>query len=136
MNNEAKKPLVYVAGPYTQGNLDENIRRACTAGDFLWAYGCAPFVPHLFHLWELISPKPYDEWLELDFDMLERCDAMIRIVGDSPGADKEEEYCEVLGIPVFSLEFQPAGPDAPRHHNGNIDVGIEFFEWLETLQNA
>ena len=100
------KPLIYVAGPYTQGNLDVNIRRAVMCGDVLVGFGAAPFIPHLFHLWELMSPRPYEEWLELDLDMLERCDALVRIQGESPGADREEAYADILKIPVFQVRFE------------------------------
>jgi hypothetical protein len=96
-----KKPLVYVAGPYTRGDVSRNVQRALQVGDEVYANGGVPIVPHLSHLWDLIDPKPYEHWMELDFDLLESCQALLRFEGDSPGAEREIDHAQELGIPVF-----------------------------------
>lgn len=97
---------VYVAGPYSKTccriSTSGNVRNAVLAGDELWARGFVPYIPHLTHLWDLISPKSYEEWLELDNCFLPCCRAVLRLPGESSGADKEVELAENLGIPVFS----------------------------------
>jgi hypothetical protein len=96
---------IYVAGPYTQGDPEENVRKAVFAADAVAELGFAPFVPHLSHLWEQISPKPYAFWIALDNAFLPLCDALLRIPGPSSGADGEVALALSLGIPVFhSLE--------------------------------
>ena len=91
----------YVAAPYSKGVIAENVRNAVRAGDELWAAGIYPFIPHLTHLWELISPKDYEEWLRWDFFWLDKCDALLRLPGISPGANREMDRMEANGKPVF-----------------------------------
>lgn len=96
------KPIrVYVAGPYSHGDSGVNTNKAVKVGDRLLDAGMAPFIPHLFHFWHTMSPHSYDEWLNLDLAFLETCHILIRLDGDSPGADKEVELAHKLYIPVF-----------------------------------
>lgn len=92
---------VYVAGPLTCGDLMGNVRRAIEAADILRRRGYAPFCPHLNVLAEVVCPAPYEAWMDLDFAWLEKCDALVRLPGESPGADREVTFAEEHGIPVF-----------------------------------
>jgi len=96
---------IYVAGPYSKGETAINVRNAILAGDKLLEMGHTPFIPHLTHFWHYISPKPWDVWLKIDQDWLEVCDAVLRLDGESKGADLEVELAKKLGKPVYySLE--------------------------------
>jgi hypothetical protein len=95
--------LIYVSGPYTHGDVMENIRNACLVGDALLEMGHTPIVPHLNGMWQLISPKPYDTWLQYDKQVLDRCGLMVRLPGHSPGADVEEGFARENEIPVVHL---------------------------------
>lgn len=96
---------VYVAGPYTKGDVVVNVRNAIAAADALLALGHHPFVPHLTHLWYMVSPKGYREWLDYDLVWLRQCDALLRIPGESAGADEEVSVASKLAIPVcYSIE--------------------------------
>lgn len=99
---EPRKPVVYIAGPYSAPDPIENVRKALLVADTLLLYNCAPLVPHLTAFWHLLSPKPYETWLEIDRDLLAVCDALYRMPGESSGADREIEYARELGIPVFT----------------------------------
>ena len=92
---------VYIAGPYTGGDSVVNVRAAVEAGQAVLAAGFIPFVPHLYHLWHTIKPGNYEQWMRLDFAWLERCDVLIRLPGNSPGADREVARAKELGIPVY-----------------------------------
>jgi nucleoside 2-deoxyribosyltransferase len=92
---------VYVAGPYSRGDVAANVRRAYEAAATLADGGFAPFVPHHTYFWHLLFPRPYEEWLKLDLAFLACCDAVLRLPGDSPGADVEVREATTLGIPVF-----------------------------------
>jgi hypothetical protein len=100
---------VYVAGPYSRGDVMVNIRAALFAADWLLALGYAPFVPHLTGFWHFYSPKPYKAWLALDLEWLRACDAVLRLPGESPGADGEVAEAERLGIPVYESVPELAG---------------------------
>lgn len=92
---------VYVAGPYTQGDTAENVHKALKAAQRLLDNGHVPFVPHLYHLWHLIIPGPYQQWIALDLEWLKTCHALIRLPGDSVGGDKEVAFALELGIKVY-----------------------------------
>jgi hypothetical protein len=92
---------VYIAGPYTKGDVAVNVRNAIHAADQVWDLGFAPYVPHLTHFWHLISPKPYEEWLKIDAVWLDVCHYFIRLEGESAGADVEEAVAREKGIPVY-----------------------------------
>ena len=96
---------VYVAGPYTLGDVVLNVRAAVLAGDRLLAAGHTPYVPHLTMFWHMLAPRPVEDWYDLDLQWLEVCDVLVRLPGESKGADKECEVAERLGMEVYT------GPD-------------------------
>ena len=103
--------IIYVSAPYSLGDVSVNIRRACLAGDELLRKGHYPLIPHLTHLWHLISPKAYNEWLAIDLVLLTMCDAILRLPGESRGADLEIEEAERLCMIIYySLEHIPDVP--------------------------
>jgi len=99
------RPRVYIAGPYTIGDVTINIRAAITAAEQVIEAGGAPYVPHLTHLWHVISPHEYAYWLALDLAWLRICDCLIRLPGHSNGADMEVVQAQRCGLPVFTGEF-------------------------------
>lgn len=88
---------VYIAGPYTKGDVAQNVVLAIRIGDYVADKGHIPFIPHLSHFWHMITPRPYEYWIEYDLRWLELCDIMIRIEGESAGAEKEEAWAKRLG---------------------------------------
>lgn len=91
---------VYVASPYTKPDPCINTHNAVRVGQQLWELGYCPFVPHLSHFWHTMIPNPYPMWLELDAQWLRVCDVMLRLPGESSGADKEEVIAVDRDIPV------------------------------------
>lgn len=95
---------VYISGPYSKGNQATNVRNALEAGDRVWRAGHIPYVPHLTMFWGLLFPHTYREWLQLDLEWIKLCDIVIRLPGESSGADEETELARSLGIPTMALE--------------------------------
>src|SRR5690348_6301118 len=96
------KARIYVAGPYTHGDVAVNVRNAYEMANRLADQGFAPFVPHGTHFWHMLFPRPYEFWLDLDNQFLPCCDAVLRLPGASNGADKEIMLAHNRGIPVFT----------------------------------
>lgn len=92
---------IYIAGPYTKGDVAENVRRAIETGNNLRALGHTPFIPHLTHFWHFLLPHGIDYWYQYDLEWLEQCEAIFRIGGESKGADAEVKRAQELGMPVF-----------------------------------
>jgi hypothetical protein len=96
------KPLVYIAGPYTS-NPVLNTRQATRTGLDLWRTGLAvPYVPHWSIVADLIQPMRHDRWLAYSCDVILHCDALLRLPGDSPGADIEVTFAAEHRIPQYS----------------------------------
>lgn len=92
---------IYIAAPYTIGDSVINIRKAIVSAEELIEAGFVPFVPHLSHLWHLCSPHGYEYWMRLDKEWILSCDGLLRLDGDSHGADIEVAYALDNGIKVF-----------------------------------
>lgn len=96
------KPLVYIAAPYTKPDPVENTRAALDVATMLVDTGSiTPIVPHLSLFWHLVYPKPVDYWYRYDLEVMARCDAVLRLPGESTGADTEVAMAREQGIPVF-----------------------------------
>lgn len=92
---------VYVAGPYTKGDVEQNVKNAIQAASELADCGFAPFVPHLCHFWHAQRPRDYQSWIDMDLAWVDASDALLRLPGDSAGADGEVKRADEKGIPVF-----------------------------------
>ena len=120
---EGARSLVFIAGPYTAStpaSVASNVRQGIDAFLALADAGLDPFLPHLFHFIEIgavspplrpapaprpevfaANPRPYELWTRIDKTILRRSDAVLRLPGESKGADAECEIARKLFIPVF-----------------------------------
>lgn len=92
---------VYLASPYTLGDTAVNVKFQMDIADRLIDAGFAPYVPLYSHFQHMAHPRPYEDWVKLDLAWVEACDCLLRLGGESPGADNEVKYAESLGKKVF-----------------------------------
>jgi hypothetical protein len=116
------KKRIYIAGPISRGDLASNIRQAEAAFFHLLKAGFAPFCPH----WSCYSTGPiqtnrggtgvcyafatagggggcsHEDWLGVDLAWVACADAVLRLPGESTGADREVQLACDLSIPVFT----------------------------------
>ena len=96
---------VYIASSYTKGNCNDNVRQPLLIAEKLVEMGYLPFCPLLTHFWDFLSPHPYDYWMKLDEGWLKKCDILLRLPGESEGADHEVRLAKLNYIPVvFGME--------------------------------
>ncbi len=127
---------VYVAGLIALGNQLEHFRNAIDAADKLLIAGHTPFVPHLDYWWHVIHPHTPEEWLKWDFEWLKLCEALVRLPGESKGADHEVRVANHYGIPVyygvenfFDAVPQPDTPEFGYVVNCEIVMLRSALEW-------
>lgn len=117
--------LIYLAGAITRGDTTYNVAQAddamlslmrsgfavvnpmlsCYAGAARSCRDRSGIEPFFFDP----DPKahggfrdiPHAAWLAMDCAIVERCDAVLRLPGESAGADVETAHADSLGIPVF-----------------------------------
>lgn len=93
--------VIYIASPYRNGNLEENVITSLEAAEAVIRLGHIPYPPLLNHYWGKIFHHEQDFWLMYDLVFLARCDALVRLPGKSEGADGEVKFAEENGIPVY-----------------------------------
>ena len=111
------RPLrVYVAGPYSKGVPDETFVRVIDAAERLSDAGYVPFVPHtMTFMWAIRHQRPVDFWYDFDLRWLEVCDAIVRLPGESKGADAEVAHAVALKMPVYlGVDALFAACEAPQ----------------------
>lgn len=92
---------IYIASPYTKGNIDNNVHASLKAAEALIDVDLVPFCPLLYHYWDRWHHREYEYWASLGLKWLRKCDAVLRLPGDSPGAEMEIERAKSLGIDIF-----------------------------------
>lgn len=100
---------VYVAHPIgaDDDGRPARIQAGIDAGTDLLRAGLYPFVPGLWAA-AMRDDKltadmlcDYESWMQYDFAWIGVCDALLRVAGTSPGADREVKFAIERGIPVF-----------------------------------
>lgn len=93
------RPMLYVAGPYTNPDPVHNTHSAVRVATAIYEHTeWVPFVPHLSLLWHMVEPRPVEFWYELDLHQMAHCDAIVRLPGASSGADREVVEAAKLGL--------------------------------------
>jgi len=119
---EATRPMVYLAGPIGKGDdMLKNVLIAIDWADRLTDFGAVIEIPHLMYYWHIRRPREYEHWMDVDFEIIKRCDALFRIPGHSPGADREVAFAKRLFKPVFVAEH---------------DKDLELFRYYICSYNA
>ena len=100
-----KSLRVYIAGPMTNGGQGYDmgkIHEAIKAYFTLIELGHTPHCSQLTVFCDFLAPSriAYHEWLRLDERYISNSDVVLRMRGDSVGADYECAYAIAEGIPV------------------------------------
>jgi hypothetical protein len=98
---------VYVSGPISKGDLAHNIQQGRDATIELMKAGYAVLLPHLTCFLESDTPChesgfAHDVWMENDLPWVAVSHALLRLPGESKGADQETSLAKQLGIPVYT----------------------------------
>lgn len=103
--------LVYLAGLYTKGNIDDNITLARKIAIEVWESGLWAITPHLNTAhFEVDCKATYEDYMQGDLCMVSRCDAIIMLPGwdQSSGAKRELDLAKSLNIPVYYYPELPS----------------------------
>jgi hypothetical protein len=115
VSEQPKRMLILIAGPYRSGTGDdpekmaENLRRLEEASWPIFQAGHVPMIGEWVALpiWRVaggtrIGDARYDEILHPTAGrLIERCDAILRLPGESKGADNDVRLANERGIPVY-----------------------------------
>ncbi|MEP7284975.1 MAG: DUF4406 domain-containing protein [Chloroflexota bacterium] len=107
--------LILIAGPYRSGTGDDPRKMAdnlCHLEEASWPIFKAGHIPMIgewvaLPIWRVaggqaVGDALYDEILHPTAGrLIERCDAVLRLAGDSSGADNDVRLAKARGIPVY-----------------------------------
>lgn len=94
--------IIYIASPYTSyANRQDAIDVQLDVFAMLLAAGHQPIAPLLSHYVDQRHPASYERWIEWYLAMVDVSDAVLRLPGESPGADREVDRAVDTGKPVF-----------------------------------
>ncbi len=94
---------VYIAGPMaTSGEPGQNLHDAVDAAARLVFRGFLPYVPQMTWIMHAIQPQICAEnWQKMALAWVSKCDILLRLPGESSGADWEVARATKLSKPVF-----------------------------------
>lgn len=98
--------IVYIASPYTAyADKQEAVSVQIDAFAILRDLGYEPIAPLLSHYIDQRHPASYERWLQWCLAMVGVCDVVLRLPGESAGADREAAEAKRLGKPVaYSID--------------------------------
>lgn len=97
---EKHPKIIYISSPYSLGDKMENVLVQIKAAHRIMDLGHCPIAPLLSHFLHLYRPRPYNDWLDVDLELVARMDIILRLPGISDGADKEVQEARFGDIPV------------------------------------
>ena len=111
---------VFIASAYATGGgeaVAQNVSDAMEAWHQLADHGLAGFCPHHSHFLHMRMFRERQVWLDHGLHWLAKCDCLLRLPGESEGADAEVAFAHANHIPVFHSiqdlkEFWRAQPEA------------------------
>jgi len=122
--------IIYIAGLYSVGNIDENIANARKAAIEVWESGNVAICPHLNTAhFEIDASLDHDDYIDGDLKILARCDAilMLRNWKISKGAKIENLYALEHKIPIYYY------PDIPPLHPLEVECPLQVTGFMETI---
>jgi hypothetical protein len=130
------RPVIYIAGPlsaHTEAQREANCTRAIRAGIDVYHAGGVPFIPHLNHWAGKVAAEDgaeliWQDFMEWDIPILRRCDALIRLPGESKGASVELLVAREFGLACMVVTDWDVWDSAV--------AGDELEEWIREVQEA
>jgi nucleoside 2-deoxyribosyltransferase len=129
--------LIYLAGPIKANgvkSVEDNIKAAKFVALVLWKKGHAVICPHANTDFPMkLSMDTLDEkvWLEGDFQMIARCDAMVVMPNyeHSIGTIQEIAFAQNRSIPIYYY------PDVPETHPTEKTSPEQCAAFIDTIMS-
>ena len=95
------RPRIYISGPITLGDAKHNFQQAAEAQRRLLIEGFAPWNPMLTMLLDYAEEIPHAVWVDADLPWIEAAKAVLRLPGESVGADAEVAFARSKDVLVY-----------------------------------
>lgn len=98
------RPRVYLSGPLSKGDRSHNVCQFMQAHEILMDKGFAVLNPGLTANLPWAWEKSHADWIASDLPWVETADWLVRLPGESVGADMEVDHAFTRGIPVLYVD--------------------------------
>jgi hypothetical protein len=98
---------VYISGPISKGDRSHNFHQAAQAQKRLMLAGYSVMNPMLSMMHPDAQQIPWETWIASDLPWVASADTILRLPGESVGADRETDHARSIGIPVYGPEHFP-----------------------------
>ena len=92
--------VIYIASPYTKDDVAANVAVQVDAAHRILDMGHCPVAPLLSHYLYIHRQRPYGDWLQMDLALIPKMDSVLRLPGESAGADTEVDTAREHGVSV------------------------------------
>ena len=92
--------VIYIASPYTKGDVAANVAVQIDAAHRILDMGHCPVAPLLSHYLHIYRQRPYEDWMQMDLALIPKMDVVLRLPGESAGADGEVDKARECDIAV------------------------------------
>jgi hypothetical protein len=92
--------IIYIASPYTIGDVAANVHVQIEAAHKIMDAGHCPVAPLLNHYLHIHRQRPPQDWIDTDLAIVAKVDIVLRLGGESVGADNEVDFAHKHNIPV------------------------------------
>lgn len=92
--------VVYISSPYTLGDVAKNVKVQMDAAHRIMDLGHCPIWPLASHFLHIDRARPVRDWMEVDIELVKRSDVVLRLPGESAGADEEVMEALKADVPV------------------------------------
>ncbi len=101
-----RQAVIYLATPMTKGEWVTNWDKCLIIADRLRIKGYAPYPPVVSWSWQQHTRYTPEEWLQYDFNLILVSDGVLRVNGDSAGADREMDFAVRHNINTYWSEHE------------------------------
>jgi len=98
----ARRKRVYISGPMSVGDWEENIQTAEEAAKQLIEAGFSVLCPQLTGRMTDHEKIEHEVWIENDFPWVQCAEMVLRLPGESKGSDEECQHAKNYSIPIYN----------------------------------
>ena len=101
VNTMNERTIIYISGPISKGSWQGNYEQAEIAMRELIERGYSPINPMMTMKMDDAEDITHATWMAIDLPQVRVSAAVLRLPGESIGADTETSHASLYGIPVF-----------------------------------
>ena len=129
-----RKPIIYIASPYTKGDPGINTHWQCKMFEEFMNDGIIiPVMPLWTHFQHIVHPRPYEDWIAYDNALIPLYDGCFRGIVDIPelGYYQKESSGADAEVAYYLGTYKPVFYNKPDMYEWITEFWKEYLEEIE-----